>query len=479
MNYNSIWLKDIEEQRSPSLKKDKKVDVLIIGGGITGMSIAYELANSGLNICLVEKNIIGHVVTSRSTAKLTYLQETIYSDLTKYHSKDIAKKYLKSQIEAIRTVENIVKTNKIDCDFTKVSSYIFANNDKNIGKILKEKKILQSFGIKVSECRVLPNDLKCKKAIYLYSTAVFHPLKYLQGLKRIISNKIDIYENTKINKIRKENNTYICEAGNNKIVAKKVIIATHYPYFLKPYLFPLKSSLEKSYITAYKTNNNLSFSAITVGKPTESYRYHNNYEIYLSDSHNISFKNNIYNHYQNLTNRLKKEPEFFWSNKDIITIDKLPYIGRLKSELYIATGYNTWGMTNGVIAGKVIADLVLNKQNEYIELFNPHRSTGMLKIFKYILNIFNNTSSFIVSKIYKNKSYYKKVKFSKIGKDNVGIYIDENNKKHIVYNRCPHLKCGLIFNEIEKTWECPCHGSRFDIDGNCLEGPSNYNIKYK
>ena len=146
----------------------------------------------------------------------------------------------------------------------------------------------------------------------------------------------------------------------------------------------------------------------------------------------------------------------------------------------IGTGYNTWGMTNGSLAGKILADIILKKENKYIELFNPKRKLNKGKIINFPIALCSTAYSFIKSKISKNKSWYSNhVKFENRDGVSVAIYIDENNKEHIVRNICPHLKCSLLFNELEHTWDCPCHGSRFDIDGKCLEGPSNYDITYK
>ena len=132
------------------------------------------------------------------------------------------------------------------------------------------------------------------------------------------------------------------------------------------------------------------------------------------------------------------------------------------------------------MGGKILSDIVLEKNNKYIDLFNPKRGINSSNIIKFPVSMVSNMKSFIGSKINKNKSWYSdKVSFEKRNGKNIGIYVDDKNKEHVVYNKCPHLGCSLEFNEIEKTWDCPCHGSRFDIDGKCINGPSNYNINYK
>ena len=200
-----------------------------------------------------------------------------------------------------------------------------------------------------------------------------------------------------------------------------------------------------------------------------------NYKIILYGSRNLAFKCNEKNNFNELKNYISNY-NYLWSNIDVMTGDYLPYIGEIKNNMFIATGYNTWGMTNSVLAGKVIRNLIINKEDKYSKIFNPKRNGGSC-LFKAI---FSSGKSYFEEIFYSNKLWYSKnVSFEKIDNDDVGIYIDDNGIKHIVYNRCPHMKCGLIFNEEEKTWDCPCHGSRFDVDGHVIEGPSNYDICYK
>lgn len=180
---------------------------------------------------------------------------------------------------------------------------------------------------------------------------------------------------------------------------------------------------------------------------------------------------------------LTKDIKYYWFNYDVMTPDAMPIIGYYEkdnSNLLIGTGYNAWGMTNGTLAGKILSDLVLGKENSYAHLFLPTRKLN----FKKAINItgFNlkNSATYILSKIKNNYSFYpKNVKVEMRNGQKCGIYIDENNKEHIVSNICPHMKCNLMFNTVDKTWDCPCHGSRFDIDGKAIKGPSVYNIKIK
>ncbi len=484
METKSIWLNNFDKVTCPKLDKNIETDVLIIGGGMTGISTAYHLINQNLKVCVAEKNIIGNGVTARTTGKLTFLQENLCSKIKLYCGKNKAKDYLESQIEAINIVREIIEKENIICNLEKVDSYIFSN--EHVDKLLKEKELITSLGIDVISSNKLPikDNINC---FYAHDTYVFHPLKYLNKLKDIcLSNGVDIYEETEIFSIEKENDYYICKTDKNKIICKYVVLALHYPYFLKPFWLPFKTYIEKSYIEAFKVDKNYKFSAITISKPVISIRYYSDsnkhYQLYLNNSHNLCIKEDERKNFSELLNSKNIHPSFLWSNNDIMTSDSLPYIGTIDNDntFLIGTGYNTWGMTNGSIAGKVLSDIILNKENKYIELFNPKRGINLGKIINFPLILGSNSYSFIKSKLSKNKKWYSsKVRFEKRDGNSVAIYIDDNKKEHIVYNRCPHLKCSLIFNEIEKTWDCPCHGSRFDINGNVIEGPSNYNITYK
>jgi len=485
MKEKSIWTEGFPKNICSKLESDIEVDVLIVGGGITGINAAYHLIDSNLKVCLVEKNTIGFGVTSRTTGKLTYLQEDIYSKLKTYMGKEKSKLYLESQIYAINLVIDIIKRENIECNLESVSSYLFSNFKSK--KLDNEKNLLEEFGVLIKKAKKFPSGENIDEAFYVENTYVFHPLKYVYALKDIFINKnISIFENTKVISIDKVDSGYIYKIKNNIIKAKHVILALHYPYFLFPFLMPLKGYLEKSYIEAFMVEKNYQYSAITISKPTISTRYHcdngKNYQLYLTNSHNLCVKNNEKDNFKDLMISKNKNPDYIWSNKDIITIDYLPYIGSLNEDntLLIGTGYNTWGMTNGSLAGKLLSDIILKKENKYVDLFNPKRGLNLGKVMNFPLTLGSNIYSFTKTKLKKQKSWYSSnVKFEKRNGKNIAIYIDENKKEHIVYNICPHVKCSLIFNEIEKTWDCPCHGSRFDIDGNSIEGPSNYNIAYK
>ena len=481
----SIWNRKIDIRKKEILDKDIEVDTLIIGAGITGMTTAYYLKDYK-NICVVDMNFIGSGVTLNTTAKINYFQEIIYTKIANTTNKETAIKYLDSQKNAINNIKEIIENENIDCDFIKVPSFVFANKKSEVSKLDKEIDFLKSNGVDVKEEK-LPSKINSYKSYCVSDTYIFNPIKYLNGLYNILKEKnIKIYENTKISRIEKKDDYYICHSQNYVIKTKIVVLSCHYPYFIIPFFLPFKSYIEKSYIIISKVKKDGFYTCISSSSPIYSCRFYkdndNIYQISLGQSHNTSSKqDDEYNfrRVKEIFNLKEKDIVMKYSNTDIITSDHMPYIGKLKDNMYIGVGYNTWGMTNGVLAAKIISDMILNNKNEYSDIFNPNR-INLSSVAALPTILYSQTKSFIGPKINKNKSWYSnRVSFVKKDGKVLGVYKDENGFCHTVYNKCPHLGCSLIFNEVEKTWDCPCHSSRFDIDGKCIKGPSLYDISYK
>ena len=473
----SLWEKDLNKTSLPRIENDKDVETLIIGGGITGLSTLYFLQHQQ-NTILVEANLCGSGVTIKTTGKLTYLQNTIYTDLMNNIDYETAVDYLKSQKYAICLAKKIIEKEHIDCNLEQVDSFVFTNKKKEIKKLKSEKEFLESQNIKVNW-----EEKKDFNSISVSDTFVFHPIKYTNALKELLKDKI--YEQTKILKIKKHQGKYICYGKNFKIIAKKVIVACHYPFFFYPFCLPLKSHIEKSYMIAKKVTKNPKISGITVSNPALSFRFYEEnkkcYQICLASSHKTSKDQNDSKNFRIVKEKYDiKEEDIVsvWSNVDIITGDKLPFIGEIKKNFYIATGFNTWGMTNGILAGEMLSKFVLKEKVPFKNLFTLKRS-NFYQIKSFFGNMIGSAISFIGSKKHQKEWYHENPTFLKIKGKSVGIYTDEHNKKHLVYTTCPHMGCSLIFNEQEKTWDCPCHSSRFSIDGKCIKGPSTKDISYK
>ena len=468
MKNKSIWelSTKLNKNNSQPIQNNISTDILIIGAGITGLTTAYFLKDINKKITIIDKSLVGMGVTSKTTAKITYLQQDIYRKLTLYHGKSKSQEYYDSQKEAINIITKIIKDNKIQCDLEKSNSIIFTNEEKNINKIKKEKDILLSWNINVQKYQ----NNNIKYGITVSDTYTFNPLKYINFLRQIIEPNIQIYENTLAISIIKKGDQYLVKTNNGLIKSKIIIIACHYQFFIIPNMLPLKTYIERDYVNATKVNNSKKINAINIDNKLYSVRYYKDYLIYVTNSHRLTNKINYAKNYQksrqNFQTIFNKEPSLTWMNQDIMSNDLLPFIGKIKPNLYISTGYNTWGMTNGTIGGKIIADLITNKQNEYINLFNPNRVNIPLIINSFV-GVFHYLKAYIESIFHKNNPRYIKIKGIIYG-----IYTDKEGIEHRVKLICPHMKCLLVFNKEENTWDCPCHGSRFDLDGNIIESPA-------
>ena len=465
--HKSVWYEGVKIDKNKPLNKNITADIFIIGGGITGLSIAYHLKDSHYKICLVDQGTIGCSTTSKSTGKLTYMQDQIYNSIQKIYNEDIALKYLQSQVEAINIIKDIIDNNNIKCDLRSTKSIIFTSTKSSIKKLKQEKNLFIKGNVEVNESNI--DIFNSKYSIEVSNTYCINPLKYVNNLKKIIKDKIDIYEDTRIIKTVKEKDYYISKTKDNIIKSKIVIYANHYPWFLKPSFIPLKTYKEKSTIVAYQIDETKDISGINIDKETISFRYYQDYFIYLNDTHKIcdNDKMNIdtFKHKLGIP-----KIDYIWSNHDLITFDRMPLIGQIDDNMFLATGYNTWGLTNGSLAGKIISNIILNKENDYIALFNPKRALNISVLKNIISNMTYNIKAYVKPK--RDNIYYEYE-----GNQKMAVCRDDNGIEHKVFTKCPHMKCGLIFNKNDNTWDCPCHGSRFDIDGNCVLGPSNEDIK--
>lgn len=479
---DSIWLQGFQKNKEQSRLEKKKIDICIIGGGIAGMSAAFALKDSDYDVLLIDKGTVGFGATAYSTAKISFLQELPYSKIASMHGEDSAKRYYESQKEAFHRIETIIKDYQLNCDYEKVKEYILASTEKQVLKLKKEEQFLKQWGIPYTVVNSLPLPISIQYGLGVEG-AVFHPLKYIYELKKLIENKITIYENVCAKEIEKENNHYLITTDKGVIEATYVVICTHYPFFVKPGYIPLKTHVEKSYVIASTTENPMSLSCITTGIPMHSIRYHKNYLLYGSYAHALTnhlddnknfghFKTRFQNHFQT-------KIDCMWFNQDIISNDGLPFIGETEkgSHLFLATAFQTWGMTNGVLAGNIIADIIQKGSSTYEDLFAIHRNWNLTRSFHFLIDGIRYGKIYLQTILIKNPKFYQNhVCVTYENGERIGIYIDENGNRHKVSNTCPHMKCHLIFNEQEKTWDCPCHSSRFDIDGNIIRGPSSTSI---
>ena len=487
MKNRSLWMNNIKNNKLPKLDRDIDCDVVIIGGGMAGLSTAYHLMDSGKKVVLIEKDKCGMGATSKNTGKLTWMQDLIYARLSNNYNSDVAKLYLDSQMEAIDRVKKIITDNKIDCHLIRTKSYVFSYSGNDYTKFSDEIEFYKNNNIKYRLLDKLPINYPCKYVLEGNDSYVFNPYEYLVSLKNIVKEKIDIYEDTRCIAVDKVDDYYVTRVIDGyKIRSKYVVVASHYPMFIVPFFTPFKTRVDRFFLSASRCDKVDNVQIISYGKKSISMRYYqddkNNYLIYGRRNHSITTNLDVRLDYDELSDEYKKyfgkDIEYFYHTHDLMTYDGMPFIGSVDKNLFICTGFNKWGNTNGTIAGSIISDIINNKENKYVGLFNPKRGLSFDKIKNLFIYNIEVGSRYVINKICSGKNYYgSDVSIEYINGKKCGVYIDKDKKKHIVSNVCPHMKCNLVFNYIDKTWDCPCHASRFDVDGNVIYGPSVYDIK--
>ena len=415
MKNRSIWKENVENKKLPSLNKNITCDILIIGGGIAGLSTAYFLKDSNKKVVLIDKDKCGEGASSKNTGKLTFMQGLVYHKLEKNYSRETADLYLRSQQEAIDLITNIIKENNIECNLFKQDGYVFINKDNDKKEIEDEVSFYKRNGIEYERVNKLPINFNVRNGIKIKECSYsFNPYKYLIQIKNILKAKIKIYENTRAIEVKREDDYYVVKTKDNNIIKSKyVVVATRYPFFIVPYFTPLKTTVEKSFIVCGKSKV-YSFQAINEGKPSFSFNYYkedNGYLLYSRRSHSITTHLDTRDDRKEIVEEYKeyfdKNPDYYFQNHDLITYDYIPFVGKIDDyNMYVLTGFNKWGNTNGTIGGKLISDLILGNENIYKELFNPRRGLSFLKVKN--LTVYNTKviCKYILNKIATSKSYY-------------------------------------------------------------------------
>ncbi len=494
---NSFWIENFKKKTYPTLDKDLNVDVCIIGGGLTGLSCAYYLSKNNLSVCILEKDKIMEKTSGHTTAKITSQHGLIYKYLYDSYGKEYAKKYLNSNQQAITNIKNIIDSENIDCDFEFKNNYIYTTDTKCIKKIKDEVQVLKKldFDARLLDKISLPIS-NVKSAIEFNHQAQFNPMKYAQGLCDCIINKSGlIFEHSKVMDVDKKGTEYKIYANNNKVISKYVIIATRYPIINFPGFHFLKMYSESSNLIAVETSANL-FKGMYINcdVPTFSFRtaiYEGKNILLVGGmNHKTGAKIDLSNSYNILEKKaLELYPDskvlYKWNTHDSVSLDKIPYIGDFSSfypNVFVATGFKKWGMTTSNVSANLITDKIIKKENPYEELYNPKRLRP-IKNRKELRNMIKESSySLLFNKIDLPAATPKDVEpgDGKIVNDNgkkIGLYKDKTGKEFKVIPKCRHLGCELSWNNLDETWDCPCHGSRYTYDGKLIYGPSKKNLK--
>lgn len=473
----SIWSKSVSMPHFESLENDLESDAVIIGGGMAGLLTAYMLKEKGVDAVILEAAEICSGQTANTTAKITCQHGLIYKRLIDAFGEKNAQKYAQSNADAIDEYERIIDKEGIKCSFERLPSYLYTFSD--IKAVEQEYKSTKKLGIETYLTEDIRLPVKIKAALYFENQAQFNPLEFASAIAR----KLKIYENSAAVYDGEGSVT----ANGRKIMAKHIVIASHYPFIDSAGFYFLKMHQARSYVMAFEDCGDIGGMYYGIDPGTLSFRNYGGLLIASGSSHRTGESEG--DEFAKITAKVKaifpKAGEIArWSAQDCMPPDSVPYIGRYSEKLcnfYVASGFQKWGMTSAMTAAEIISDMICGKENENAEVFSPERGFAAASC-ELVRNGLHTADALVLKKL---KSPSKSVSQLKNGEGDivryngktVAAYKDENGIIHAVSPNCTHLGCRLSFNSELKSWDCPCHGSRFDIEGRVIDNPALKNLE--
>ena len=430
---DSIWTRTARLPNFDPLRSDLKTDVLIIGGGMAGVLCAYRLARAGVDYALVEADRIGGGITKNTTAKITSQHGLIYDRLIREFGADRARLYLEANQRALEAYRALCRD--IDCDFKERDAFVYSRDSRE--KIDRELEALSRLGFGAELAGELPLPFPVAGAVKFPRQAQFHPLKFLAAVAR----DLRIFEHTKVLELGP--GRAVTDRGT--ITAEKIIAATHFPLLNKHGGYFLKLYQHRSYVLALDGAPDLHGMYLDESDTGLSFRNCGGLLLLGGGGHRTGKKGGGWQELERFARRCypNARETARWAAQDCMTLDGAPYIGPYSkgaSGLYVATGFNKWGMTSSMAAAEVLTDLVLGRPNPWAELFSPSRTMLRPQLaangLESALGLLTPTAP-----------------------------------------RCPHMGCALKYNAAEHSWDCPCHGSRFGEDGALIDNPATDDIR--
>ena len=486
----SYWLASTPCTSYPRLDEDMSVDVAIVGAGLVGITLAYLLKKEGRKVAVIEADRILQGTTGHTTAKITSQHSLIYEKLIRSMGKELAYQYAEANESSIRLIETIIDENKIDCDFSHLPAYIYTQSDEYTEKIENEFKAASLLGISAQYTENTQLPFEVKAAMRFDNQAQFHPRKYLLALaEKIPGDGCAIYENTRaIDIVEEEKNIIVTQQGA-KISSNVIVLATHYPFWDRHGLYFARMYPERSYIMGVRISERfptgMYINAEDPGRSLRAQPYEGGELVLVGgEHHKTGHGENTYSHYEKLkdfacSNFNLQEILYRWSTQDYTSMDGIPFIGRItssKPNIYVATAFMKWGMTNGTAAAVIIRDLIIKGESPWQEVFNPSRFTPIASAKNFVVENADVAKNFITDKLVPIDENIDikpgEARIIEHGGSRAGAYRDEKGKLHIVDTKCTHIGCELHWNEAEMSWDCPCHGSRFSYDGEIIDGPA-------
>ncbi len=432
----SIWKHDVQPSAplSRRLEGDARADVLIIGGGMAGILCAHKLHARGVNCAVVEQRRVGSGVSGNTTAKITAQHGLIYHPLMKKRGVETARQYYDINQRAVEEYRALAR--RVECDFEAKQAFVYSVSDRE--KLDREADAYRRLGIPGLFNENTPLPLRTCGALGMAEQAQFHPLKMLDALAK----ELTVYEETPV--------TALCGGQavtpTGTITAQHIVLATHFPLVNIPGLYFMKLYQHRSYVIAMAGGPQIGGMYVDEREDGHSFRNHGDYLLIGGGDHRTGKRGGGWAELKTLAARAYpgKAIRFMWAAQDCMSLDGVPYIGRHRPSqphLYVASGFNKWGMTGAMVAAMVLSDLILAGRSDAEALFSPRRSMMSAQLF-------TNMGSSVAGLLRPGR-------------------------------RCTHMGCALSWNRRERTWDCTCHGSRFDEVGGLIDNPATEGLKHE
>lgn len=491
----SFWLDSVELPRFPQLDENVDVDVAVVGGGITGIMTAFFLVKEGIKVALVEADTLLNGTTGHTTAKLTAQHGLIYDELIQNIGIEKAKLYYEANQQAIQFVKKLIEDLAIDCEFTRENAYLYTENEQYVQKLEKEMKAYEKLGINGELTNKIPLPFSIKAAVMMSEQAQFHPVKFLARIIQYLKeHECLIFEQTTALKVEAGKRPKVLTNSDFTVTADFIVSCSHFPFHDSGFYFT-RMYAERSYVVAAKIKDPYPGGVyINAEQPTRSIRAtsHQNETLILfgGENHKTGQGIDTHSHYEALKNfaetKFAIEKIYYrWSAQDLTTLDKIPYVGWITStnpNLLVATGYRKWGMTNSIVSANLLKDIILNRKNVVEEVYSPSRFQADVSVKSFIETNVDAAKHLLQGKIERPDITAADLHNDEGGVilfhgKRAGAYKDKNGNITVVDTTCTHLGCEVEWNSGDRTWDCPCHGSRFSITGEVVEGPAEKPLK--
>jgi glycine/D-amino acid oxidase-like deaminating enzyme/nitrite reductase/ring-hydroxylating ferredoxin subunit len=490
----SFWIDSTAESNFSPLLQDVTVDVAIAGGGIAGLTVAFLLKRAGKTVAVVEAKQVASSASGHTTAKITSLHQLIYASLINDLGEDKARIYAESNQAAIEQIASLVETEQIDCDFSRQSTYTFAEDSASLEQVMAEAEAAIRLGLPASFVENVPLPFPVQGAVKFDNQAQFHVRKYLLYLAQQINGDGSyVFESTRVQTVEAGKPCSVI-TDRGVVKAQDVIVATNLP-ILDQGLFFAKTYPKRSYIVAAKIDPSQAPDGTFIGTG-DQYRslrttpYGDDLLLMIGgEGHKVGSETDTEERYAALESygqeRFGIETfDYRWSSQDVKSFDNVPYVGKLTpfdEHIYVATGFSLWGMTNGTLSGMLLCDRILGKDNPWADLYDATRATPFLTETSVKENL--NVGMHWVGDRLKGLDSFsfdsvgiEEGKLVTIHGSKVAAYRDSQGNIHAVSATCSHLGCIVNWNSAEKSWDCPCHGARYSCKGEILNGPAVKNL---